>query len=365
MVSTTSQAQLRLLPSCCGLAETTPSDSCTAIPGPLTARATTQRKGLAAYLTQEIFPQLAPPPYANIEITVLSERKPVFLFRESSRGIQVVGKVFARGNIASEEAWMAAEREYFNLRMLRGRYGMGNGVCRVVAPLGTARELGALLFTERAQGIVLDHFIQKAASGEGAKELFENLCLLARFFARLHQNSQSRRGISPGLLQWYLWSLTDSLNEDCVPASDLNDIEECCRAWAGCSDRFEGDSEVIVHGDATPTNFLFGDHKMTGIDLERMKWADRCWDLGFMAAELKHHFLWRSGDGWAAEPFIGHFLWEYAAHCGGDQFFQATTRRLPGYMAVGLLRIARNRWLGEAYRRDLVREAKQCLQYAL
>jgi hypothetical protein len=362
MVGTTSQSRLPLVSSCCRLAETTLVDSCPAVLGRPTAIATTE-EGLAAYLTQDIFPQLAPPPYAAIEVTVLSERKPVFLFHEVFRDIQVVGKLFARDNTAPQEAWMAAEREYFNLRMLRGRYGMGSGVCRVVAPLGATRELGALLITERASGAVLDHFIGKAACGEESEELFESLGLLARFFARLHQNSQSRRGISPGLLQWYLWSLTDSLSEDCVPASDLNEIEECGRAWAGRSDRFEGDSEVIVHGDATPTNFLFGDHEVTGIDLERMKWADRCWDLGFMAAELKHHFLWRSGDGWAAEPFIGHFLWEYAAHCGDGQFFQATTRRLPGYMAVGLLRIARNRWLGEAYRRGLVKEAKRCLQY--
>jgi len=364
MVGTTSQTRLRLLPSRHGLAETLLVDSCPAILGHPAAIPSTQEE-LAAYLTRQIFPQLAPPPYAAIEVTVLSQRKPVFLFREMSRDIEVVGKLFARDNGAPQEAWMAAEKEYFNLRVLRGRYGMGSGVCRVVAPLGTTRELGALLVTERASGTLLDHFIQKAACGEGTGELFHNLGLLARFFATLHRNSQSRRDVSPGLLQRYLWSLMDSLSEDGMSSSDLNDIEELGRAWSGCGDRFEGDGEVIVHGDATPTNFLFGDYEVTGIDLERMKWADRCWDLGFMAAELKHHFLWRGGDAWAAEPFIGHFLWQYAAGSGNDQFFHATTRRLPGYMAVGLLRIARNRWLGEAYRRSLVREAKQCLQYAL
>jgi len=119
MVGTTSHTQLRLLPSRHGLAETTPGDSCPAILGHPAAIPSTQEE-LAAYLTQEIFPQLAPPPYVAIEVTVLSQRKPVFLFREVSRDIQVTGKLFACYYSASQEAWMAAERGYFNLRVLRG-----------------------------------------------------------------------------------------------------------------------------------------------------------------------------------------------------------------------------------------------------
>ena len=70
----------------------------------------------------------------------------------------------------------------------------------------------------------------------------------------------------------------------------------------------------MVHGDATPTNFYFDKENVIAIDFEKMKSADRCWDLGFIAAELKHYFMWRKHDGWAAEPFIRHFLWEYASH---------------------------------------------------
>ena len=183
--------------------------------------------------------------------------------------------------------------------------------------------------------------------------------------ARLHENSRGKRPVSPALMHSYLRSLTDALSEDILPAWERSEVEYYRQAWADRIGSSGRDGEVIVHGDATPTNFLFTDHGVTGIDLERMKWADRCWDLGFMAAELKHHFMWRSGDGWAAERFIGHFLREYAAGCGGRRMFEETTRRLPVYMALGLLRIARNRWLGGPYRRDLVREAKQCLQYGL
>ena len=104
---------------------------------------------------------------------------------------------------------------------------------------------------------------------------------------------------------------------------------------------------------------------MTAIDLERLKWADRCWDLGFMAAELKHHFMWRAGNGWASEPFIGHFLWQYAVDYGNSGIFNVITRKLPLYMSLGLLRIARNLYLDDTHRENLINEAKLCLKYGL
>ena len=94
-----------------------------------------------------------------------------------------------------------------------------------------------------------------------------------------------------------------------------------------------------------------------------MKWADRCWDLGFITAELKHHFMWRAGNGSKAEPFIGHFLWEYGVAFGDTGMFYSITRKLPLYMAIGLLRISRNTWLNDNYRYKLIGEAKLCLKY--
>lgn len=46
------------------------------------------------------------------------------------------------------------------------------------------------------------------------------------------------------------------------------------------------DSRVIVHGDVTPANILFGDGPwVIAIDLERMKTADRVLDVGRVAGE--------------------------------------------------------------------------------
>jgi len=321
---------------------------------------------LLRYLREEIFPQLAPPPYAEVEIERLSHRKPVYLFLEKANNIGVVGKLFKDDFIPQEEAWQSAEREYFNLELLRERFEMDSDACRVVAPLGKNKELSAMLVTEKAPGRTLDYYIAKAIYEQACQRLFDKLSHLARFFVKLHRNSENDRQVSHDLPRWYLAELLNSLSQACLSPFQRNAIERYAAQWWSRNDILTADREVIVHGDATPTNFLFGDEKVTGIDLERMKWADRCWDLGFVAAELKHHFAWRMGNGWAAEPYIGHFLWEYTVNYQVDtQFFHDITRKIPLYMALGLLRIARNPWLSEPYRKDLLLEAERCLKYGL
>ena len=318
------------------------------------------------YLREEIFPQIVPPPYGEIDIQTLSYRKPVYLFQEELSNVAVVGKLFKNNSVSLQEAWLSAEREYFNLRLLRERFGMDSDTCRVVAPLGKKKELCALVVTERAAGRMLDYYIAKAAHEGQHQPLFEKLGYLAKFFATLHRNTERNRQVSTHLTQWYLCKLLDSLCNGLLSPSERYVVETHAAKWFGKKSTFTVDREVIVHGDATPTNFLLHGQEVVAIDLERMKCADRCWDLGFIAAELKHHFMWRIGNGWAAEPFIGHFLREYAAdHNADTQSFRAVTRRIPFYMALGLLRIARNDWLDGQYRRGLLVEAKRCLKYGL
>jgi hypothetical protein len=319
------------------------------------------------YLKSEVFPELAPPPYGDIRITRLSWQKPVFLFQERSRRIAVVGKSFKHDSIPLEVAWGHAEREYVSLTLLRDEFGMNDESYKVVAPLGKNKQLSAMLVMERALGRALDYHIAAAISEQRFECLFDKLSHLARFFSKLHGNSQSDRRVSIDAASQYLNKMLDSLGRG--PLSDFQRdviVRHSSCWWDSLSTL--ADREVIVHGDATPTNFLFQRNKVSGIDLERMTWSDRCWDLGFMAAELKHHFMWRSGNGWAAEPFIGHFLWEYSVdhtNRGGAQSFHDITSRIPLYMALGLLRIARNDWLDLPYRRNLMREAKRCLKYGL
>lgn len=322
------------------------------------------KKAISLYLEREIFPQLVPPPYGRIEMKRLSDERPVYLFRERTKKIKVVGKFFESDSIPREEAWRWAEKGYFNLKHVREDFGMQTGTYRIVAPLGKNKDLSALLVTAMAPGKVLDHYLTKAIYEGQSQRLFEKLSCLAGFFVHLHQRSETRRQVSPKLAQWYQHKLLDSLRQGPLHSSEQHDIERYAARWWSERDIFN-DRTVTVHGDATPTNFFFHHGEVIGIDLDKMKEADRCWDLGFLAAELKHHFMWRTGDGLAAEPYIGHFLWEYAVRYRDEQFFYMITRKLPLYMSLGLLRIARNTWLDEPYRKRLIVEAKQCLKYGL
>jgi aminoglycoside phosphotransferase (APT) family kinase protein len=319
---------------------------------------------LYPYLKEEEFPQLAPPPYGRIEISRLSYQKPVYLFRERTKKISVVGKVFESDLIPLEEAWRRVEREYFNLKLLREEFGMKNGSYRVVTPLGKNKSYCALLVTEMAPGKLLDYYIAKAIYEHQFSRLFDKLRSLARFFVKLHRTSESARQVSSDLPQQYLSTLLHSLGQGPLTSSQREEIERYATKWWDNNGIF-GDNEALVHGDATPTNFFFQHHEVIGIDVEKVRRADRCWDLGFIVAELKHHFMWRMGDRWAAEPYIGHFLWEYAANYGDEQFFDRITHKIPLYMALGLLRIARNTWLDEPHRKNLIGEAKRCLKYGL
>jgi len=320
---------------------------------------------ICEYLREEIFPQIAPPPYGDIEIISLGAQKPVCLFFEKKRKIMVVGKLFKWGVVPLEEAWFGADKEYSNLKLLHERLrAMGDGD-NVVKPLGENKELSALLVVERAPGLTLDFFLAKAILEQQYDQLFQILSHLARFFVKLHEACKTERPLSIEFPQIRLNKLLDSLGKGPLDPLSRASIEKYAFKWWDAKAVFSCDRETIVHGDATTTNFLFDEGNVTAIDLENMSWADRCWDLGFIAAELKHHFTWRTADGRGAEPFIGHFLWEYAVDYGDTNFFYVITRKIPLYMAIGLLRIARNFYLEESYREHLIMEAERCLKYGL
>jgi hypothetical protein len=104
---------------------------------------------------------------------------------------------------------------------------------------------------------------------------------------------------------------------------------------------------------------------VAAIDLERMKRGDRMFDVGRVAGELQHAFMAAVGDWRRAEPFIGHFLWEYSCHFPDrERTFESITARAPYYMGLNLLRIARNDYIGQDYGGRLVRRAKKLLRAA-
>lgn len=306
---------------------------------------------------------MAPGPYGPIEIKVLASEKPVYLFREKRGGMEVVGKFFQWGKIDTNTATRRMEREYRNLMTVL-KLGMDGGDFRVTRAYGRNPDLMAGLFTEKAMGKDLDHYLDRAITKGQQKRLHKKVERLAQWMACLHGRSERKMGANYQLAREYLEKLLSSLSRGEALSRKLETSirNHASRWWASSPPK---DQEVLVHGDATPTNFFFFGDRVTAIDLERLKEADRCWDLGFAAAELKHYYLWKGGHRWQAEPFIETFLKTYAQALGIPGTFERITCKLPLYMALGLLRIARNPWLPQEYRETIIHEAKECLKYGL
>jgi aminoglycoside phosphotransferase (APT) family kinase protein len=192
--------------------------------------------------------------------------------------------------------------------------------------------------------------------------LFDKLRTLGWFLAELHNNSARQERVAFDESVRYFNCIVENLSGiisdgEAAFLCQLRDIWQSDWAmWSDC--------KVLVHGDATPANFFFGQGLyVISFDLERMSRSDRLFDTGRIAGELKHFFLFHTKNKYAAEPFIKHFIWEYSCHFPDrEQAFRSITARLPFYMGKTLLRIARNTYLNHQYRRQLIEEAKLTLQ---
>ncbi|MDD5170046.1 MAG: phosphotransferase, partial [Syntrophales bacterium] len=194
--------------------------------------------------------------------------------------------------------------------------------------------------------------------------LFEKLPSLAYFFATLHNRTATGERVDVNRDCSYFDRIMDQLKYwGHIGWGEAEDFHRLKEQWRKKGFMWE-DNQVLVHGDATPSNLLFGEGRwVIAIDLERMKSADRVFDVGRMAGEIKHFFMLHTGDKWRAEPFIGHFLWEYACHFPDrERTFRSITRRVPFHMGMTLLRIARNSWITDNYRRQLLDEARTTLR---
>jgi aminoglycoside phosphotransferase len=283
-----------------------------------------------------------------------------FTFPEGTHA--VVGKFFSAFP-PQTSADLSLAREYDHYRRLPA-LGLANGRRLTPRLLGRCphRSLGLLL--EAVPGPDLDHLLLRACVHHDPAPLYRGLEKLARLLAFFHSRPVPASPVSLEPALAYLDKVRARLE-----ASGLLSREDCLtlayerRCW---QERFQdfADRQVLIHGDATPTNFLFPDGRAVALDLEKLRFGDRLWDLSWVAGELKHAWGWRTGHPGGSEGAIRHFFQSYLAvqPPGHD-----LTRRLyslnPFYMALAELRIARNRYLSWDYRRELVAEARRCLAY--
>jgi thiamine kinase-like enzyme len=320
---------------------------------------------LDGYLRSDIAPQLGfrgmP---AGFRVFQFIYSRDVYLYEEINGAFSVVGKFFPpERRLASGLSRPPTEIEFQNLTYLHSQ-SLNGSTCKIARPLGYNPLLNNVLILEYLEGQLLGDIIDEAIRHNRRDRLFRKLSALAEFLAGLHNRTAGDWTVDFSGPCDYTGRLIESLvQKRGMGRSEADELYSLRENWRIRAFMWE-DRRVIVHGDATPSNFKFGSGRQVMIfDLERMMWADRVFDLGRLCGELKHFFMQTAGDRWAAEPFIGHFLWEYCGYFPDrENSFRSITQRLPFYLGITLLRIARNHWIEWNYRRQLIDEAKENLR---
>lgn len=320
---------------------------------------------LHRYLEHDMQPQLTGLSGSSIyRVFRLHGSNDVYQYEDRNTGTRLIGKFFLSSR--NKDVGKAAAHltsEFDNLNMMRD-FGLTGYPHHVARPLGRNYAMNALLVTEDCEGELLSDVILEAIQKGDHRRLYQKLTALAYFLSAFHNRSATGESVEFNQDCDYMDSLVARLVG--IRAIDHNKASELYwlrDQWRNQPRMWE-DQKVVVHGDATPDNFMFGDRlAVMAFDLERARRADRVFDTGRIAGELKHFFLRATGNPNAAESFIGHFHWEYACHFPDrDRAFKSISGRTPFYIGITLLRIARNSWVDAGHRNRLIAEAIECLR---
>ncbi len=287
----------------------------------------------------------------------------VYAYEEKHTLVRVICKFYGPrfGGDYDRAAW-TAHQEYDSLQRLRG-YDLVGSPHHVVRPLGIDRDINCVLALEFYSGEQLSQAIARSIHHHDDAHLYWRLKALAYFLATQHNRTANGHTVDFDTDCRYFGRLVDRLRRrHRIGTWDVDELLWLQDLWRERPAMWQ-DRQVWLHGDATPANFLFGHGlDVAAIDLERMKRGDRMFDVGRVAGELQHAFMATTGHARRAEPFIGHFLWEYSCHFPDrDSAFGSITARLPYYMALNLLRIARNDYISTDYGGKLIRQSKRLL----
>lgn len=288
----------------------------------------------------------------------------VYAYEEKHSSAKVICKFYGpRYGWDRDRAAWTAHQEFESLHRLRG-FDLVGSPHHVIRPLGVDREINCVLALEFYSGEQFSQAIRRSIDRRDEDHLFWRLKALAYFLATLHNRTANGKTVDFDADCRYFGQLVERLRHNGrIGAWDVDELLWLQDLWRDRPAMWQ-DRQVWLHGDATPANFLFGHGlDVAAIDLERMKRGDRMFDVGRVAGEIQHAFMSATGDRRRAEPFIGHFLWEYSCHFPDrSAAFASITSRLPYFMALNLLRIARNDYVSPHYGSRLVRQAKRLLQ---
>lgn len=310
---------------------------------------------------RHLLPQKAAgPPSGEVILERLPSSRPVLRFIFPEGQARAVGKFFTACPPRSslDRSLLQEYDNYFQA----AAWGLGDGLGLIPRLLGRHPQSGLGLLLENLPGVDLDHLLARALRPGEEQPLYRGLENLAGLLAFFHTRRVPESRVSPYPALRYFDKLRCQLQE--LGLLSLEDEEALMAERGAWEDRFRKfpDRRVLVHGDATPTNFLFDDGRVMALDLERLRVADRLWDLSWVAGELKHAWSWRTGNLDGGEAAISRFFSAYLTALPADAALAPRLYFLnPFYMALAELRIARNAYLSWDYRLALIAEARRCL----
>lgn len=200
------------------------------------------------------------------------------------------------------------------------------------------------------QGKTLDYYIKSAIEQNRTKKLFSKLDLLANLLNLIHKSHQGERYNLKVEKDYCVKVLNNLYNDNLIDKLKFYYIENICKEKLSKIST----KATNIHGDATTTNFIFKNSIVYAIDMEKFKLASFMLDLGFIVAEILHHFMLFDSMNNASE-FVFYFLKQYSSL--SNENFETLKNNLNVFVAIGLLRIARNWYLDLQYRHLLINQA--------
>ena len=138
----------------------------------------------------------------------------------------------------------------------------------MIRPLGFDRDINGVLALEYYAGEEFSHAIARATHHQDDTHLYRRLKALASFLAAQHDRTASGEHVDFGADCRYFDTVAGQAEEDPPDRAGryrrLSRLRDC---WRDRPQMWQ-DQQVWLHGDATPANFLFGDHMdVAAIDL--------------------------------------------------------------------------------------------------
>ncbi len=299
---------------------------------------------------------------ADFRMERLRASRPVFRFFLDEDGAALVGKFF-RDQVPATPLDRSLAQEYHHYLEAESLGLAAAGL--IPRLLGRAPEVRLWLLLEGLPGPDLDHFLGEAVHRGDMQTCLEKVSGLAALLAFFHSRPAPPEPAAFEPVFAYFQKVQVQLASlGLLSPAEKEGFSAAGRRWAERWAEFP-DWQVLLHGDATPTNFLFPNGRVAAVDLERLRFGDRLFDLSWVAGEIRHAWGWRGRKFADSEPVIQAFFKAYLqALPGGDRLETRIYALNPLYMALAEMRIARNSYLPWKYRRALVAEACRCLGHS-